>query len=1313
MNKKIIMWTIAFLLIIHTVSAFRIIPNSIGEQMNEGNVKIYWVTDEASTTLVNYGIGNLDQNLNGANSATDHYVFINDLQENEEYSYKAFSCNSENECVESGTRNFIYIVPDNIPPVITLSEVPEKVYETNLEMAGNVNEPVTVTLTINGEVVTSDIPLEGDFSLGLSISDGENNIEILFVDVGGNEVKKTFQVVGDTVPLELIQTNLDQISQTTSETQVVTGQTNKPNADLVIRVGETDYQVTTDADGYFSIEIQFETGSEVVNDIVIYLLRDEELIALYERAVTYFHCETGSGTWFKVNVTDLTPDVIIPEHLLNGIAQFGFRIDLDYRGSGQGLTLGQPMMVDPKLNELQMEDMHEEIIGSKVVQCTQDNKHCYVIINLLPWPGTREELYDKTKWKEIFGTDLMYLNLPLQLSIPFSHEVNGEMKPEHQDMCWFFDIMVDAPITIRPKKTLESSIKVLNDTMEVIDTIREPLNDAKMIAFGGCLGAWAVEMLPALRYGSKCNEVIAGSTAVQAAKTAAANGEKSCAPGAEDTCQPCLDAIWTYRDWKVGKQWLCDRVFCPAVPTIESHMEEYKDPLTGTESACKETSISLDLPRFTTNACKEEFMREWDTAGVFVNEYDKAVGNDDEFFANIDEIVQKSKGICPAVEEFPSQVVNIEGTEYYVDENKQVWIVDCYNPAYDDDKVVHLTSSHSCIKEEGPLTEDQISALPQLSKKLFYEDPENKDYVFDPTSGPIEATRGVCLPAIDGYLNQWRSIAGAVKQCFETILITGEGSSGVCRAVLSQYVCDAIWDGARCLGGGAATVATERAEENKKLGRANPLLVDVGVAFNQVSNSVQDRYGQTSMFDVMFSQKKLIHSACMTFFGMGLPPGFDLQSMLSSDVGMPVLSSEGLVAPANRRFITSNPINHGWATHIYHVGYAIQAGADVSFSLKLVCSNDLSCGGQDFITTTTPDSACDCYNIGSPLERIVDSGMVVSGDLITEERYLKLEDKVRYDKAVLEWEWTDNNGNRQSEKIVKHIGLKGMTPPDYCSFDTQFNEYRCRVVVDEGTIYFQGYPFPVYPGQVQIYSLGDPLKLGGTIMSELKDSNPTPKYLNLTILNHHSKIVYTAQEIITRSGMIKIEELPFWPILNQEMFKDQQDQVDCRDTTFGIFLELFESQVLGDGQHYPSNTLVQANGEVQQKTVPVSVKCSDAAGTPPPEITEVRFIGFDADGLSTYFELDSVVPNSEIYVDPAEPDRITFDKITVDSANEFSVALIVDGTSLGQTPNGISYEWMINQPVNRQTYNLQFEINDGVQTSRYPQSPKSLTIVIP
>ena len=89
-----------------------------------------------------------------------------------------------------------------------------------------------------------------------------------------------------------------------------------------------------------------------------------------------------------------------------------------------------------------------------------------------------------------------------------------------------------------------------------------------------------------------------------------------------------------------------------------------------------------------------------------------------------------------------------------------------------------------------------------------------------------------------------------------------------------------------------------------------------------------------------------------------------------------------VVAPARRRFITYNPLT-GKVSHVYTIGLMMVAGTDLTYSIKMVCSNDNSC---DEINGY-PDGICDCARATTAITEMslnpyLGSGSLKSGEVL-------------------------------------------------------------------------------------------------------------------------------------------------------------------------------------------------------------------------------------------------------------------------------------------------------------------------------------------
>ncbi|MBD3164366.1 hypothetical protein GF323_04145, partial [Candidatus Woesearchaeota archaeon] len=404
--------------------------------------------------------------------------------------------------------------------------------------------------------------------------------------------------------------------------------------------------------------------------------------------------------------------------------------------------------------------------------------------------------------------------------------------------------------------------------------------------------------------------------------------------------------------------------------------------------------------------------------------------------------------------------------------------------------------------KEAAGTEDEAKIRQiyrELQQRLGVTD---KDYIVDPSSGLLRSFQCVCLPAITSYLNLWKKILEAVRTCFQTVLVTGDGSAGICKAVLSVYVCDLIYDLISCFKQKYG-IGYKR-EYSGGIGNFFGALTSAG---EKVSNSVESRYGDSPIWRSIFSERKLVHSACLwAFTGTW---DFDVTAVLEEDVSVDV-QTVALLYPCERRFISFNPATNpsGLTTYNYHLGLGIVAGSKMDYHIELVCSDDYSC--------STPTGECDCVSIGTRTRHIVAGpGRADRGEVIEEEVYENIMNApYRYDKAIIRWsshadEYT--SGEPKSGQVECRIKDAGGKPPAFCQLDIAEGRYRCELGFNEED-YIRFYNTPT-PDRNE-YTVGDhinvDLRLAQRQPSEVEEKysgrewNPYTKYMKMTLYNQNN-----------------------------------------------------------------------------------------------------------------------------------------------------------------------------------------------------------------
>ena len=1021
------------------------------------------------------------------------------------------------------------VIEDKTPPSISIENPPEKVSAPFLDIKGTTNEPVVIEVTLNSNYYgTAGSTQDNTISIGITLAEGENKIVINSTDAGGNSVIKQFDVFCDSEQPQIIYNNIYEMSPAYTAEQTVKGQVNKADINIDVFVNDKNkYSGKSDSEGNFKIDIQLDKnikigvidktitvgtqeGNAWQNNIKIVATDNYGRETTVEDIVTYTLC--GYGSDWDVKTGKITPDVVIPEHLIQGIAQFSFPINLTYRGradpSGVALT-SEPQLTNYDLSSSSREKFQEELFaGGATSYWNDDYTIGYFIVNLNNWLGSKEEL-----------DNLSFIKIPVRLDVYYEYEdVNGDTVENTQRNCWTISIMVDKEIPLDkiPKKLLNSTVNLLNSTISLIDAIKKPVDTIKKYTFVGCAASWALYFVKSLSVEFSCVNV------KQDAIIALIKGGDTCSVSPdtsgsiiEGDCDSCLQALKSLREAEKIRNWLCDRIFCPSVPSLEYHIETYKDSITG-DNLCKGIDNGkyggiFNGVAFSQEECEEEYKRAWDSAFMTLDEWEKANAKEGEVKESFFDKISEGLQFCEKAKEQEIDVVTIgSGSKqvvYLVYPDGSVCIGQAstttkgtetpegISVGEGESKTFYSCESKLSINEEGvyEVNGENVKIPPEVQSKRGIVGTDN--YILDPTSDIIRSVQAVCLPAISGYLNLWKQILEAVKQCFETIMITGEGSAGVCKAVLTTYVCDMIYDVIRCTGESFTLGADDTVS-----GGIVGVMQKISTAGTNVLTSVEGRYGQTGMYNTMFNERKLIHSACLFAF-TGDWGEFDLDTLLSAEIGMSTLGSEGLLYPTTRRFMGSNPLDYERTTYIYHIGAGLIAGADLNYRVYLQCSNDNSCS----------EGRCDCFYRGK--EEIYNipsgSGSLSAGDMFSGEFFEKIVDSsVRYDKAVIEWDWTDNNGQMQTTTKVQKIDEAGERTPDDCKLDSKSGEFRCKYVIGQ---YGDARFIDVYPSDNRNLKK-EPYSIGNTINFDVKvevippdSGGKIPKYLTWKITDQNNK----------------------------------------------------------------------------------------------------------------------------------------------------------------------------------------------------------------
>ncbi|MBW3002180.1 hypothetical protein KY338_03415 [Candidatus Woesearchaeota archaeon] len=401
----------------------------------------------------------------------------------------------------------------------------------------------------------------------------------------------------------------------------------------------------------------------------------------------------------------------------------------------------------------------------------------------------------------------------------------------------------------------------------------------------------------------------------------------------------------------------------------------------------------------------------------------------------------------------------------------------------------------------------------------------DEEYIIRPDSSIINSVRCICLSSLIAFLEQWRQIAQAIKNCIDTIILTGDGEEGMCRSMLSNYVCDLLWEIITCFANKWSKPTGTRISGDVGPGDVLGLVTGAGT---DVSNQVKGRYGETAMFNAMFNEKEIVHGLC--FLAFGLEWNLDVSAMVKQSIeSVPVETMVLGPAPAQARFIAWNPVTNprGLTTWEYHFGLMISAGADINTRVKLKCSTGFGCSEADGFV----GGECDCNKLGS--EKIISinptckpawKGRLNKNELASYDcSYLVQAGKYRYDTIIFEYDWQDP-GTKQKRSDTSEASLNriGASPPAFCNFDLLSLSFRCKFGESPSGIKIEKVE-PQYGYKTKsdkpVFAMDEDLEFELSVVQVMPDvaeeQQQGIKYLGYKVLNSENKVV---AELDPRTG---------------------------------------------------------------------------------------------------------------------------------------------------------------------------------------------------
>ncbi|HII71798.1 TPA: hypothetical protein HA265_03520, partial [Candidatus Woesearchaeota archaeon] len=429
----------------------------------------------------------------------------------------------------------------------------------------------------------------------------------------------------------------------------------------------------------------------------------------------------------------------------------------------------------------------------------------------------------------------------------------------------------------------------------------------------------------------------------------------------------------------------------------------------------------------------------------------------------------------------------------------------------------------------------------QYRKIMYLLGEPTRQYLAQPAGNFIDSLLTLCLSAMISWMQHLRNFLRALQTCLLSIMLTGDGSAGQCRAIMSQYICDLLMKIISCImnrmgaGGSGNRIGS---------GGIGGIFGAIHSASTGVIADANARYGNNNLFSTTFNAQNIAHDACIFMFTGEWPT--DWKSLFEQAITMPI-NTTALVFPVTRRW-QAYDANTGYAKYVYRIGYSISAGANIEFKLFLLASTRPNCPGNEPCDGSHDITGKRYTDLGRQLKLYIPhhqsgtcptTGQLGQGKFCTDEvLYVHPQGlPLRYDQAGIEWRPfqvpTAGPSGRQvfqgtmvSPETVSGAALGdvreiGSPLPDAgCSFRISDLSYKCGIEVPKAGQAVIVKAEPVRPdNQNNPFEPGDSNVVRVLVSNELPKDATTctgdcqyTKYLVIDkVMNHHNQKIYPAE----------------------------------------------------------------------------------------------------------------------------------------------------------------------------------------------------------
>ncbi|MFT4326641.1 MAG: hypothetical protein ACMXYK_04020, partial [Candidatus Woesearchaeota archaeon] len=540
------------------------------------------------------------------------------------------------------------VVADTVPPRIVSTNIADisPTYTNQVTIRGEVSKPVRVAIVLNNDnryACLEQAPVSPD-CLALLEDDGSSrNLFVTETDSDGTFSK---------------QINLG-FGFDSSYTEAST-----------VQVGADTSR----------IELRFQS-TDATNHVRVIAIDRAGQVDSTSGDVTYSSCSSGEGD-FLMFQGQVFPAMIIPDHVFQGIAQVSFEVELNYLDQRH---TPEDIQLRVGTRELSVEDRESWSINlfdpARCIATPDDSGlNWYVNCALRRYPAAAYR--NITEAYEYFE-DKGFVKLPINLEITYTApgtfadmryggeggidgrnlDLRETQITKTQIVCYDMEIALDrrVPPDKIPRSLLENTVEVLDTVIDAIDQILPYVQRAKLITFATCLILNVYEIFQNLGETAACgpggflNELTgmgvtrdeglsidryingqppgSGFDLSEEDIRAIAHAHNPNADNLDEhinRIQTCASVKSRVKRADVKRQWVCDRIFCPMVPSFQKYFQDAPE-----SSACyayRTGDISV-LPQSRTGGpnsyvtleggeptlCEYDYLNEWNSACLGLN----------------------------------------------------------------------------------------------------------------------------------------------------------------------------------------------------------------------------------------------------------------------------------------------------------------------------------------------------------------------------------------------------------------------------------------------------------------------------------------------------------------------------------------------------------------------------------------------------------------------------------------------------------------------------------------------------------------------